>query len=106
LIFLAANMGLIDTPLRPAMKKMLSVSRDASPGSKVALGWHIDNGWLVNHNGTTYGYNAFLGFDPSRKVGVVVLSNSSNSVDDLARRILNFPVAGPDELHVGPDYTH
>ena len=32
LIFLAASMDIIHTPLQPAMKKMLSVQREASPG--------------------------------------------------------------------------
>jgi serine-type D-Ala-D-Ala carboxypeptidase/endopeptidase len=104
MIFLAANMGIIDTPLLPAMKKMLSVRRDASPGVKIALGWHIatsGNG-VVFHNGQTNGYFCFLGFDPHRKVGVVVLSNSNQSIEDIAWKIFNYPVSSLMEEHTGP----
>lgn len=107
LIFLAANMGLIRTPLQAAMKNMLSVRRDSSPGAQIALGWHIVNGGrLVCHNGGTFGYHAFVGFEPRRKVGIVVLSNSPDYTDDMAQRILDYPVSGPTEVQVGPPNLH
>ncbi len=90
LIFLAANMGIIKTPLEPAMKKMLSVHRPVSPGLQVALGWHIQNG-VINHNGQTNGYCSFLAYDSQRKVGVVALSNSNQGIDDIGWRVLRFP---------------
>lgn len=91
LIFLAANMGIIHSPLQPAMKKMLSVERAADPGSKVAMGWHVLSGGIVCHSGQNNGYYAFVGFDPRRKVGVVVLSNSNDPIDDIAWRIFSYP---------------
>lgn len=107
LIFLAANMGLIRTPLLPAMKFMLSVHRDSSPGNKIALGWHIANGGtLVCHNGGTFGYHAFVGFDPRRKVGVVILSNSTEFTDDMVQQILNHQESGPPEIDIGPPNVH
>jgi CubicO group peptidase (beta-lactamase class C family) len=101
LIFLAANMGLIQTRLQPAMKKMLSVHRAVSPGVQIAMGWHIDNG-IVCHNGGTFGYHAYVGFEPRRKVGVVVLSNSTEFTDDLGRRVLEYPMEAPVEQQVRP----
>jgi len=101
LIFLAANMGLIQTPLRPAMKKMLSVHRPVSPGVQIAMGWHISNG-VVCHNGGTYGYHAYVGFEPRRKAGVVVLSNSTEFTDDLGQRVLDYPMTAPVEQQVRP----
>jgi len=107
LVFLAANMGLIRTPLRPAMKNMLKVRREASPGVEIALGWHIMNGGnLVWHNGGTAGYHAFVGFEPRRKLGIVVLSNSAQFTDDMAQHILNYPVSAPAEIEVGPPNLH
>ena len=50
---------------------------------------------MVCHNGGTNGYHAFLGYEPRRKVGVVVLTNSTNSTDDLARRIVDYRVTFP-----------
>ena len=103
LIFLAANMGLIRTSLQPAMKYMLSVRREASPGVQIALAWHIVNGGtLVCHNGGTFGYHAFVGFEPRRKVGIVVLSNSAEFTDDMAQQILHHAESGPTEIQVGP----
>ena len=90
LIFLAANLDIIRTPLQPAMKKMLSVERSAGSGSKVAIGWHVQSG-VVCHSGQNNGYYAFVGFDPHRKVGVVVLSNSNDPIDDIAWRIFSYP---------------
>ena len=103
LIFLAANMGIIHTPLQPAMKKMLSVQRPANPGSKVAMGWHIVTGrnGIICHNGQNNGYYSFIGYDPHRKIGVVVLSNSIFPIDDVAFRIFSYPPPVAEE-HVGP----
>ena len=102
LIFLAANMGIIHSPLQPAMKTMLSVHRTASPGVRVALGWHIVSSAkdVVSHSGVTNGYHRLLGYDPHRKIGVVVLSNSYVSIDDICWRIFNYPVSGPVEEQV------
>ncbi len=107
LIFLAANMGLIRTPLLPAMKYMLKVRREASPGVQIALGWHIMNGGtLVWHNGGTFGYHAFVGFEPKRKIGIVVLSNSTEFTDDMAQQILHHPESGPTEIQIGPSHLY
>jgi len=62
------------------------------PNMDVALGWHVlkaKNGEIVWHNGGTGGFRTYLGFVPSRKVGVVVLSNAANSVDDLGMHLLD-----------------
>lgn len=57
-------------------------------------------GWLISrlspdsnlpviwHNGGTRGYRAFVGFVKDTKTGVVILSNSSNSVDEIGLEIL------------------
>ena len=56
-------MGIIHSPLQPAMKKMLSVQRPAFPGVKIALGWHIENGRndVVSHNGADQRLQQFCG---------------------------------------------
>jgi len=106
-IFLAANMGLIDTPLRPAMKKMLSIHKPAGPGVEVAMGWHIFTGpnMMVWHSGQTDGYHAFIGFEPRRKLGVVVLSNANSTIDDIATSILDHHISGPTEQPIGPPFV-
>lgn len=103
LIFLAANLGIIHSPLQPAMKNMLKIQRPVSGGVKVGLGWHVDYGrcGIVVHNGETNGFSSFAAFDPHRKIGVIVLSNSNASVDDIGWRILNYP-APFVEQQIGP----
>ena len=41
------------------------------------------------HNGGTGGYRSYLGFDPARRIGVVVLSNVDASVDDIGIHLLD-----------------
>ena len=88
LSFLAANMGLIETPLLPAMKKSHERRNDAgSSRMAIGLGWHIRGGGenaIIWHNGGTAGYRSFVGFIPKQKRGIVVLTNSSHdNPDDL-----------------------
>jgi len=83
LTVLAAELDYVDTPLSAAMSAMLSGPRP--------LGWMIDgdSNTIIWHNGETGGYASFIGFDPKRRVGVVVLSNSIISVDDIAFHLLD-----------------
>ena len=61
------------------------------PATTVGLAWHIvtRNGHvIVWHNGKSGGYSSFAGFDASSRVGVVVLSNSAASIDDIGFHLL------------------
>jgi CubicO group peptidase (beta-lactamase class C family) len=65
---------------------------------RIGLAWHVmwpDSAPAYWHNGGTGGYRSFIGFDPRRRFGVVVLSNSTQSVDDIGFHALNpsFPLA-------------
>jgi hypothetical protein len=58
----------------------------------VGLGWHIWKGnghRLVWHNGATGGYHTFVGLDSARGIGVVILSNSANDIDDIGFHLLD-----------------
>jgi CubicO group peptidase (beta-lactamase class C family) len=96
--FLAAAMGLVKSPLDSAFRLTQVIQGDAGPGMRIGLGWHViwpDSAPAYWHNGGTGGYHSFMGFDPRRKVGVVVLSNSTQSIDDIGFHALNpsFPLA-------------
>lgn len=96
--FLAAAMGLVKTPLDSAFRLTQVIQADAGPNMRIGLGWHViwpDSAPVYWHNGGTGGYHSFIGFDPRRKVGVVVLSNSTQSIDDVGFHALNpsFPLA-------------
>ena len=99
LIFLEANLGLRQTPLREAMARAhVPQAADPGLGMDIGLGWVVaDDGErrFVWHNGATGGYSSFIGFDPEAREGVVVLSNSVISVDGLAYRLLLSVQYGP-----------
>ena len=98
LSFLAANLQLQSTDLDSALQLTHQPRVQAGRGMEVGLGWHIRSGnqgrSIVWHNGGTGGYRSFAGFDRKQKRGVVLLSNSDESVDDLGFYILDrsFPL--------------
>jgi len=117
LTFLGAFLGYKESPLAPAMKAMLEVRRPAGQ-NKVGLGWLIcstegrDIAW---HNGSTGGFRSFVGYDPEKRIGIVLLSNASTpiGVDDIGLHLLNpnLPLANPEppgppkhhaEIHIAP----
>ena len=93
LAFLAANLGYTKSPLMPAMAALLTVRLPTGhPGLEIALGWHVrtrDGVEIVWHNGGTGGYRSFVGFNLKARTGVVVLSNTSISADDIGRHLLD-----------------
>ena len=95
LIFLAANLGYIKSPLAPAMAAMLAVRQPTGvPGLEIALGWHVltrDGHEIVWHNGGTGGYRSFIGYEAKSGVGIMVLSNAETvtGVDDIGQHLLN-----------------
>jgi hypothetical protein len=92
--FLGAHIGAVQTPLASSIAAMLKVQRDVGDNEKIGLGWFVrkDHGTeTVWHNGGTFGYKAFAGYDPKKRLGVVVLSNNSSGagVTDIGRHLLN-----------------
>jgi serine-type D-Ala-D-Ala carboxypeptidase/endopeptidase len=104
LSFLGAFLGYPHSPLAECMRAMLSVRRPTGvPHLEVALGWHLLTRFgreIAWHNGGTGGYRSFVGFDPAAGSGVVVLSNSRASVDDIGCHVLDprYPLARPRPL--------
>ncbi len=91
--FVAANLGLKKSNLLPVMHKTHMARVDTTvPDMKIGLAWHIFHSHdkkILWHNGGTGGYRSFTGFDPERRIGVVVLSNSSNDIDDIGMHLLD-----------------
>jgi CubicO group peptidase (beta-lactamase class C family) len=82
--YLRANMGIDSSPLSPAMMSAQEPRRDMAKTLKVGLAWITTTRGIVWHNGGTGGYRSFLGFTGGdRRHGVIVLSDSAISVDDL-----------------------
>jgi CubicO group peptidase (beta-lactamase class C family) len=94
LIFLAANLDSSRGPLAHSLHDT-HVSRHAagSPNMTIGLAWHIlaspAGRSIVWHNGGTGGYRSFIGFDPARGVGIVLLTNSVIGADDIGFHLLD-----------------
>lgn len=101
LLFLAANVSPASTPLGKVFSGTHApLASTGSPAMSVGLGWHLLNrpaGPIVWHNGGTGGYRAFLGFDPATKAGVVLLTNSAITADDIGFHLIDpkFPLSKP-----------
>jgi CubicO group peptidase (beta-lactamase class C family) len=90
-VFVAANLGLIDSPLDAAMQRTQRIYvYGAIP---VGLGWHMldtpSGGRLIEHHGATGGTWSYVGFLPEEGIGVVVLTNTYVDSDDLGRHLLD-----------------
>ena len=107
--FVAANAGLTETKLQPALAEA-SGERDSgsSADMEIGLGWHrriIGDRLIVWHNGATGGFHSYCAFDTDNKVGVVVLSNSTADVDDIGLHLLDLaaPLKEPVKAVVVPE---
>ena len=75
--FLAANIGLAETELQPALQLA---------STQFGKGIH-------SHNGRNPGYYAYLAWDPQRQTGVVVLANAPVAIDDVGLQLVRgFPL--------------
>ncbi len=63
------------------------------PATRIGLVWMVRDGddgvRVVWHNGETGGYHAFVGYQPGRRVGVIMLSNSATGADDIGLHLLD-----------------
>jgi hypothetical protein len=96
--FLAANFEVVPAKLAPAIRMAHQPRHAAGAGMEIGLGWHIASkhaAKLVWHNGGTGGYRSFMGFNPEKKRGIIVLANSAQSVDDIGFHFLEpkYPLA-------------
>ncbi len=91
--FLDANVGEPKSDLERAMRDAQAPRAPAGPTMQIGLNWLTmktkGGGEIVWHNGGTGGYGSFIGFDPKRGVGIVLLSNRSGVIDDIAIHLLD-----------------
>jgi D-alanyl-D-alanine-carboxypeptidase/D-alanyl-D-alanine-endopeptidase len=98
--FLAVMMGYTDNPLAAAQEKTLSIRRPTGGAfMETGLAWDIDSRSgteIISKSGGTGGYNAFIGYSPKTRVGVVVLANTSTETGttDIGQHLLDarYPV--------------
>lgn len=90
--FLDANLHPERGPLQRAMA--LAYEPRAPAGNmKIGLNWltiFAGTDTIVWHNGGTGGYRTFIGFEPSRKTGVIILTNTTGAgADDIGFHLLD-----------------
>ena len=97
--FVATNLELSESVLSSAMQKThLAQNQTSMPDLEIGMGWHVlkkHGTEILWHNGGTGGYRSFIGFDKKKRLGVVVLSNSANDIDDIGLHLLEskYPLA-------------
>jgi serine-type D-Ala-D-Ala carboxypeptidase/endopeptidase len=78
-VFLRASMGLVHSPLREPLERLVEMRRPTSlVGTDAGLGWFItsDEGeQIVWKSGLSGGCNTFIGFSLQSHRGALVLSN-------------------------------
>lgn len=107
--YLEANLGDPDSELERAMRSAHRVRRPfrSDRGISAGLGWRtveIGDRSIVEHGGATGGFSTHMAFDPELDVGYVMLTNTYNFADDLAR---DFLIDGPPldlpEVELSPE---
>ena len=78
--FLAANMGPPASSLARSMRVTHEIQKQIDSRGGIGLAWRVErvgDGTMVFHTGGTAGFQSFIGFDPDKGVGAVVLTNSN-----------------------------
>lgn len=91
--FAAANLDPREDGLPASFRLAQTVQREG-PGNSPATGlnWHLNRRKgreFVWHNGQTGGYHAYLGLERATRTAVVVLSNTSYSIDGIGLWVLD-----------------
>ncbi|CAM3938209.1 CubicO group peptidase, beta-lactamase class C family [Pedobacter westerhofensis] len=93
LIYLKANINDVNPDIVLSHKET-----DRQAEGSIGLAWTIDpfkGNVKVWHNGATGGFWSWCGYVKNKKTGIVVLSNSSADVDDIALGLLSFSLQHP-----------
>lgn len=108
--FIQANMTKDSKAINNAMRVSHKMAFKDGKGFAMGLGWQYantaKNEMIVWHNGRTGGYTAFTGFIEGTSKGVVVLTNSTEGIDDLGLKLLDgsrkirIPVKPTEEVEV------
>jgi serine-type D-Ala-D-Ala carboxypeptidase/endopeptidase len=98
--FLKACMGLVRTPLRHPLARLLETRRPTTvAGTDAALGWFISSSGqeeIAWKSGLTGGFNTFVGFSTRRRRGALVLSNFLWQPLDVGTTVMGMKMIAPD----------
>lgn len=92
LTFLAANIGEPETQLERSIRDSHEVQKSINAKMGIGLNWLVfQNGdeMVIAHGGGTTGFHTFVGFDPNKGVGVVVLTNPAQDAAQIGFHLIN-----------------
>ena len=99
LTYIRATADSNSTPLGSTLALATVERRASAARSTIGLAWNRvkspSGQTIVWHNGGTGGYRSFAGYNESTGVGVVVLSNTANSVDEVGLHLLDSSIPLP-----------
>jgi D-alanyl-D-alanine-carboxypeptidase/D-alanyl-D-alanine-endopeptidase len=91
LVYLRAQLDPPDNELGRAIRLAHQVQHRFASGETMGLNWSIraqGGRTLLSHGGGTGGFSTFIGFDPERRTGAVMLTNTGDFDDDLVADFL------------------
>ncbi len=108
LTYLKANVGPPETDLEEAMQAAQEVRRPwGAGGSWIGLAWNndsIEGRHIIAHGENTAGFSSLIAFDPERRVGIVMLTNTALYSDDTPMKVLaNGPALAIAESPKNPE---
>ncbi len=108
--YMSANMGLVHTSLDDAIQftHKILVKNITGPLWSIGLGWHmldISGTEYITHGGATYGFSTSCYYDPVKKIGALVFTNSrafSNTTNNVANFTLYNIVSNEKAATIDP----
>jgi CubicO group peptidase (beta-lactamase class C family) len=99
--YLRAQVGPPRTSLERAMRAAHTERAALSATGAIGLGWQVaksEGRTFVIHGGGTGGFSTYIGFDPDKRVGFVMLTNTTAFRDDIGMDFLRrgLPLAIPE----------
>jgi D-alanyl-D-alanine-carboxypeptidase/D-alanyl-D-alanine-endopeptidase len=89
----SAMLGALDTSVKPALARSMGrVVWDDQARNGFGLAWLLElraGRQLVSHAGITFGFQAFIGINAEKNLGVVILSNDVSPIEPLSYALLN-----------------
>ncbi|HEX2209981.1 MAG TPA: serine hydrolase [Longimicrobium sp.] len=87
LLYLRAQLSPPDNAVGRAIRTAQQVQHTFGSGQAFGLNWAVRNAegrTIISHGGGTGGFNTLIAFDPARRTGVVMLTNTGGFEDDVA----------------------
>ncbi|PPK99715.1 CubicO group peptidase, beta-lactamase class C family [Parapedobacter indicus] len=93
LLYAKAHFKMPETDLEHALALTRQFTYFNPPETDIGLAWHMNvvgDELIYWHNGGTFGSSSYLALTPDKKMAIVVLSNTAESVDSVALAILKY----------------